>query len=179
MTGMSKGADLAAGYDAIADAITMPPEFYDELTRTIGTIEGLRVLDAGCGNGYLLERLTSKQAQALFGLEQSPELCRRARARLGSRASIIRGDLQAGLPFPPASFDVVVMSELVEHLTSPVAALRNIATALRSGGTLVMAFPKAAAYPLWRLGERRFRHPLGYRLVLAEHPKQSSSRWTP
>ena len=113
------------------------------------------------------------RAGTLEGIEQSPELCRRARSRLGSRASIIRGDLQAGLPFPPASFDVVVMSELVEHLTSPVAALRNIATALRSGGTLVMAFPNAAAYPLWRLGGRWFQHPLGYRLAFTDHPKKT------
>ena len=107
------------------------------------------------------------------GIEQSPELCHRARNRLGSRASIIRGDLQVGLPFPPASFDVVVMSEVGKHLTSPLAALRNIATVLRSGGTLVMTFPNAAAYPLWRLGERWFRHPLGYRLAFTDHPKKT------
>jgi len=65
------------------------------------------------------------------------------------------------------------MSQVVEHLTSPVAALRNIAAVLRSGGTLVMTFPNAAAYPLWRLGERRFQHPLGYRLAPAEHPKKT------
>jgi SAM-dependent methyltransferase len=113
------------------------------------------------------------RAGTLEGIEQSPELCRRTHARLGSNASIVRGDLQVGLPFPPASFDVVVKSEVVEHLASPVAALRNIATALRSGGTLVMAFPNAAAYPLWRFGERRFRHPLGYRLAFTDHPTKT------
>jgi len=46
--------------------------------------------------------LVSDRAGTLGGSEQSPELCRRTRAHLGNKASIIRGDLQAGLPFPPS-----------------------------------------------------------------------------
>lgn len=50
------------------------------------------------------------------------------------------GDLLA-LPFPEASFDGVVLTEVLEHCTDPVAAVREVFRVLRPGGLLLVTSP--------------------------------------
>ena len=116
-----------------------------------------RVLDAGCGTGGLLARLSANPALDLHGLEYEADAARRAAEKSGAR--IVRGSINT-LPFADASFAAVVSALLrflhtceaalevqlccvVQHNTAPDGSPRSTALAvdLRS----LSAYPEAPA----------------------------------
>lgn len=131
--------EVAEGYDSVADRIGMSPGHYAVCLRAAGgPLDGLRVLDLGCGGGHLLQALERHAGTRGVGLDISQELCRRARALSG--APVARGDVERP-PFPPEGFDLVFLTEVIEHLPDPVAALKGIRTLLVPGGRLVISAP--------------------------------------
>lgn len=104
-----------------------------------GAIEGARVADLGCGGGFLALALADLGAEVV-GLERSPGSVRAAQAearRRGSRARFLCGDLYVA-PLDTADYDFVLMSDVLEHLEHPAAALREAARLLRPGGRLFL-----------------------------------------
>jgi ubiquinone/menaquinone biosynthesis C-methylase UbiE len=101
---------------------------------------GRRALELGCGTGVFLERVAPCGAR-IVGLDLSPELLAKARARLGDVASVSlqRGNAEA-LPFATASFDVVYGSSVLHHLDLD-RALQEVFRVLRPGGRCVFAEP--------------------------------------
>lgn len=96
-----------------------------------------RVIDLGCGDGRLLDRL-ARAGVAAEGIEQVPESVRAARAR-GLTVH------QAGLEdFEPAEpFDTAVAANVLEHCADPAAALASARRCLRPGGVLRVSCPNA------------------------------------
>ena len=167
-------AEIARAYDRIPEAIVMPPYFYPEVVRFAGEIAGRRVLDAGCGNGALLGLLREGAPSDLRGLELSPALCAAAQERLGNAARIRQGSLQASWPFPDGAFDLVVMTEVVEHLADPRAALREARRVLAREGRLVVTFPNGTAYePFFRQAARRSGTGRWWAFLPWEHPQKT------
>ncbi len=72
------------------------------------------LLDAGCGDGYLLESLAG-QADVRYGLDLSGVGLRRARERLGPDIHLVQGFLES-LPFEDDAFEVVVSTHVLEHV---------------------------------------------------------------
>ncbi|MFP5407243.1 MAG: class I SAM-dependent methyltransferase [Gammaproteobacteria bacterium] len=105
------------------------------------------VLDVGCGNGTLLRRLSLKHAGArLNGIEPSSQAL--AQADPAIRGFIRNGDLDAELPrFHDDPVDLLVSSEVIEHLADPAHALGMMLPALKRGGTAVFTVP--ARKHLW------------------------------
>lgn len=106
-----------------------------------GERAGGRVLDAGCGVGAYLERL-SDRAQAAYGLEYD-----RARAEEAGRRA--QGVLQAAaedLPLAPHSFDLILSHEVLEHVVDDRAAAAEAVRVLRPGGRLLLFVPNRG-YP--------------------------------
>lgn len=108
---------------------------------------GTSVLDVGCGNGTLPHRLSMKHSGArLAGIEPSSEAI--ARAAPAIQGFIRNGDIDAELPrFHDDPVDLLVSSEVIEHLADPAHALRMMMPALRPGGTAVFTVP--ARKHLW------------------------------
>lgn len=101
-----------------------------------------RVLDVGCGDGKLLVALAAHGFEGT-GIELNPRVDERLPP--GSRIRIFVGSLaDAGLP--PASFHVVVLRHVLEHLDDPLAALREVRRLVAPGGTVVVAVPNLASW---------------------------------
>lgn len=105
----------------------------------LGDVSGLSVLDAGCGPGLYAAELLDQGAQ-VTGCDQSGEMIRLARERLGERADLRVHDLDEPLTWlADDSVDLAVMALVLHHLSDPVATLREMRRVLRPGGALVLS----------------------------------------
>lgn len=146
-------------YDLVAAAVRchLPP--------------GGTVLDVGCGSGLVADRLDDLDATYL-GLDFPAHHIGYVKKRFADlptslRTWFVRGDGER-LPLADASVDVVVFSEVIEHLLQPENATWEISRVLRPGGVLVMTTNNASEVPLrsplthlfaWLEKAVGFRHP--------------------
>jgi 2-polyprenyl-6-hydroxyphenyl methylase / 3-demethylubiquinone-9 3-methyltransferase len=108
--------------------------------------KGGRVLDLGCGMGFYLP-LYAQIGLTATGAEPDP-VPRAKAARKAEALGFAVVDAPAErLPFADASFDAVVLSEVLEHLLDPTLALAEAARVLVPGGLLLVTVPHAD-YPL-------------------------------
>ena len=97
------------------------------LRRELGALRG-RVLDVGCG---------LQPYRSLLG----PEVEYVGLDRPGREPKAdLEGDAQA-IPAPDGSFDAVMSTQVLEHVTDPAAALREAVRVLRPGGRVVLTVP--------------------------------------
>lgn len=100
-----------------------------------------RVLNVGAGAGTFEEAAAARGLE-VSSLDPSPKTIERLRQRLGlgDRARVGYGQ---SIPFPDGAFDVVVLSEVLEHLPDDVlqATLAEAARVLRKGGRLLGTVP--------------------------------------
>ena len=115
-----------------------------------------RVLDAGCGPGALLERIGQRLPTAdLRGIEYSPAAARHAPERLRER--IVVGDILAVAPtLPQRDFDVIVCSEVLEHVPDPAAVVKALARLAKPGATLLFSVPAGMAH--WSIQDETAGH---------------------
>jgi 2-polyprenyl-3-methyl-5-hydroxy-6-metoxy-1,4-benzoquinol methylase len=102
---------------------------------------GLDLLDVGCGPGTITVDLAARVAPGrVVGLDVSAEPLAEARAaasRAGVEVDFEVGDVYA-LAIEDDSFDVVHAHQVLQHLTDPVAALREMARVCRPGGVIAV-----------------------------------------
>jgi GT2 family glycosyltransferase/SAM-dependent methyltransferase len=101
---------------------------------------GTRVLDVGCGHGALAAALRRIRGCHVTGLEANPDYAADARARcdellVGDVATLLRDGALA------AEFDVVLASDVLEHLVDPVDTLQCLRAVLVPGGVLLASIP--------------------------------------
>jgi 2-polyprenyl-3-methyl-5-hydroxy-6-metoxy-1,4-benzoquinol methylase len=108
-------------------------------------VAGAAVVDAGCGEGYGGTSLVEAGATLVVGLDLDLPTLRHAGAtRPGVRP--VAANLVA-LPLAPASVDVVVCSQVVEHLWDQDAFVAECARVLRPGGVLAVTTPNRRTFP--------------------------------
>jgi SAM-dependent methyltransferase len=106
-------------------------------------LRGLRVLDAGCGEGYGTAILASA-ASSVVGVDLDRTIVRHA-ATTYARPRFEAADLQA-LPYPDGSFEAIVSLQVIEHLPSPRDFLAEIARVLAPGGLAIVATPNRLTF---------------------------------
>lgn len=112
------------------------------------------ILDLGCGEGITLERLIKNfPGRNIQGIDVMPEnvaICESLHlpARLGNVYHLDCRD---------SSQDVVLFLEVLEHLSEPETALREIQRILRPGGRALILFPNDRTFLVSRLLTLRFR----------------------
>ena len=96
------------------------------------------LLDIGTGTGRMAELFADK-AERIVALDKNLEMLRVARAKLqhlpAARIELVQGDF-ADLPFPDASFDTVILHQVLHFAPDPAPALAEAARVLRSGGRI-------------------------------------------
>jgi len=103
-----------------------------------------RLLDVGCGAGVLLEAAVPRWQAS--GVEPSAWAAAEARRR---GMDVKEGTLESA-GFPDASFDVITLMDVIEHVPSPVSLVREARRILRPGGALLILTPDFAA-PMARI----------------------------
>lgn len=107
----------------------------------LGDVRGRRILDAGCGYGYLARALARRGAR-VDGVDLSPkmiELARRKESEDPTGARFRVGNLAKLSGYPANRYDVVVANVVVQDVRDLRAAVREIARVLRPGGRFVFS----------------------------------------
>ncbi len=107
--------------------------------RMVGGPSPGRILDVGCGNGDFLAAM-KERGWEVHGTEFSGAGARISRDK---GIEVREGDLRAAA-FPDASFDVVTLWHVLEHLADPLADLAEARRVLRPDGLLVVEVPNIA-----------------------------------
>ena len=125
---------------------------------------GGTILDVGCGSALVADRTRDLDA-TYIGFDFGGHHIEYAAKKYSDihdrrlRTAFARGDAQK-MPFADGSVDVVVLSEVIEHLLQPELAVWEISRVLRPGGVFVMTTNNASEVPL--------RSPLSHLLAWLE-----------
>lgn len=107
---------------------------------------GRRVLDAACGEGYG-SALLAQTAASVLGLDIAAAAVAHARARYGDVSNLRFDEADVTrLDLAPASFDLVVSFETLEHVERQEALVDGFARALTDDGLLMISSPDKATY---------------------------------
>lgn len=140
-----EAAHVSALHRATAD------DFLDLLTQ-YGAPAGARLLEIGCGDGDFLLR-TRARGYAVTGIEFAEGTCETARTRLGDEVEILHATPD-DLPGVDASYDVCVLSDVIEHARDPRHLLAQAHRLLKPGGILFFAIPSLDSLPARLLKNR-------------------------
>ena len=116
------------------------------IERLVGTG---RLLDVGCATGNFLNEMARTERWHVEGVEPNVTAAAYGCDRFG--LLIHEGNLEK-VALPDASFDVVTMWNVFEHLHTPMANLREVARLLRSGGLYVFSIPNLNSVEARHLG---------------------------
>lgn len=118
-------------------------------------LEGRVIADIGCNNGYYMFRMAHHRPRLVLGFEPSVQhyYCGNALKAMSGVDNLAIDLLGVEhLPLFADSFDVVFLMGIIYHRPSPIDTLRDIACALKPGGTLILesqAIPGDQPYALF------------------------------
>ena len=148
--------DFFAGYSQLLrsrEGLAGAPE-WATLRAMLPPLDGLRVLDLGCGFGAFSRWARRMGAIGVLGVDGSERMLARARSLSRDAAVKFRQSAIEQLDLPPASFDLIYSSlvlHYLEDLSPVVTMIRNL---LADGGRLVVSVEHpiftAPRDPVWR-----------------------------
>jgi 2-polyprenyl-6-hydroxyphenyl methylase/3-demethylubiquinone-9 3-methyltransferase len=122
-------------WDPRHSLLQMAPCKFDYFQEKIGPLEGLKILDVGCGGGLIAEEFAKRGADVV-GIDLSEQSLQKARehaAANGLRIRYERGKAEE-LPVGDGLFDAVICADCLEHVDDLDAVIRRVSRALRIGG---------------------------------------------
>jgi 2-polyprenyl-3-methyl-5-hydroxy-6-metoxy-1,4-benzoquinol methylase len=126
-----------------SDASHMHRHFLPPLFELCGELlrPGARVLDVGCGNGYTAGQLLARGCNVV-GIDLSESGIALARKTYpGARFEVLPADENILASLECAAFDIVVSTEVIEHLYAPRPYVAGCYQALRPGGRFICSTP--------------------------------------
>lgn len=107
-----------------------------DLIQRYAALEGKRILDVGCGLGTYMKKLRAFSNE-VYGVDIDPEKVAQAQEQL---EHVYLAPAEE-LPFPEAYFDVILLHEVLEHVTDDHQAVREAYRVAKTGGRLVIFVP--------------------------------------
>ncbi len=119
---------------------------YDQILENMPI--GGRLLDIGCGEGELLFSLEN-YFDELHGLDIAESRIGRVKAKIKNKKNIFvhLGNANERLPFEDGYFNIILASDVLEHLFDPYYFVRECSRMLRKQGTLMLHVPNIAYLP--------------------------------
>lgn len=99
----------------------------------------VKLLEAGCGDGFYLGKLKGISNTTFFGLDYNILRVRRVKKE-NEGASLINANLKV-IPFKDNIFDIVLVNHVLEHIEDDQGILKEIYRVLRPGGTMILGVP--------------------------------------
>jgi SAM-dependent methyltransferase len=130
---------LAAGWDSAELSWPTKNELMASLTRPTEAI-----LDVGCGTGHILRTLRDRGYANLHGLEVSEYAIKRLRSE---GIQMHRGVLPT-IPLPDSTFDVVIASQVLEHIIRARRFLKEVRRVLKPSGRAYIFVPDNCLGPI-------------------------------
>lgn len=155
-------SDFEAKYHALEDAHAWSVARRDVVRRTLrahGVTPEARVVEIGCAGGALLADLASDGFRDLSAVDVTEAAVERARAREVAEVTRVDG---VATPFDDDTFDVLIASDVLEHIADEAAALAEWRRIVRPGGLAVVFVPAFMA--LWSEHDVVNRHERRYTL---------------
>ena len=142
--------NLAERYSALAETKTENGYIeHPAIRKQIGKVDGLTVLDAGCGPGILSSWLLTQGAH-VTGFDISPAMIALARKRCGAKAKFSVADMAKPLDFmPDSSCDIIVSSLAIDYIRNWRAPLKEFNRILKANGRLVFSVQHPVGSYLW------------------------------
>ena len=134
-------ANLAATGERMIPGLSDDRTYWEHVYRyrfALPFVQGKRVADVACGEGYGTAALLVAGARSVLGVDRSEEACRHARQKYGVKA--IAG-CALDLPLATRSVDLVVSFETIEHLPDPARFLEECRRVLAPAGMLLVSTP--------------------------------------
>ena len=117
------------------------------------------ILEIGCGEGILQERLDGGRHRRYLGVDISAEAIARAARRQNSSTSFVVEDAQVFCPDEP--FDVIVFNECLEYFADPLGLVRRYERFLAPGGIYIVSIfagiDTTRSRKIWRMLESVYR----------------------
>ena len=136
--------------------------FYRELINELKVLKPESVLDAGCGEGFTLAKLKKASiGQKLEGIEYMDEAIEIGK-KINPEIVIKKGDIYK-LPYKDNSFDLVLCTEVLEHLDDPGKAINELKRVAKK--YVVLTVPNEPLFTIQRI--LRGKNILG----LGAHPE--------
>lgn len=107
------------------------------------------IFDCACGRGFYLNMIRTVSRCRLVGLELDPEVIVKTARNIAHLPdiSLARANIYQQ-PYPDATFDAAILSEILEHVDDDVRGLREVFRVLKPGGVVAITVPNAN-YPFW------------------------------
>lgn len=157
-------AAFFAQFDALREADDCEPWAFSNRIHGYTEARGKRVLDIGCGNGYVLAQYARQGAEA-HGIdltETAIDLSRRRFQLAGLSGHFQRTDGDT-IPYPDGFFDIVCSMGVLHHIEDPRPMLAEVHRVLRPGGEIIVmmyhrhSWKHLVVHPLKRLLDPRYR----------------------
>lgn len=121
---------------------TKDDEYFRQERRDVEALipaNALKILDVGCGEGLLGQRLLDKGAREVVGIEIAPEVSKRAGKNL---TQVLHGNIEEmELAFDKGYFDCMIFADVLEHLKDPLLTLKKLRQNLSDSGVVVASIP--------------------------------------
>jgi SAM-dependent methyltransferase len=129
----------------------------DQMIDRMGLPPSATILEPGCGTGGNFPMLARRGR--LYAMDADPSALRFAASR--GLAQLGQGSLPDDIPFGDTRFDLIVMTDVLEHLEDDAGSLRALRTRLKPGGRLLLTVP--ASPWLWSEHDVTHHHLRRYR----------------
>ena len=146
-----------------------------DVSKRLRSVSYAKLLDVGCGTGYLFELLLAQREAEYHGLDLSSEMLKMAEAKFNGSVVLVEG-VADRLPYADDSFDVVTCIQSFHHYPDPDKAMQEAFRVLKPGGLYILSdtgvggiggwFDNHILFPLMKSGDHHTenRHGIARRM---------------